>query len=151
MLMTLENKVVLSTGIIVDIEASEQGNSERMEVIVQLLRAAVAQAFAGDSSILPTSVIRYDWLNDSDSNFGRCVGCDRLVSDYEKPKQICVLVDARVTDGKLMCLECDSFWHQQTQRSDEKQKHGKEYDESADTQESPNASDGNGKSNSATS
>jgi hypothetical protein len=111
--MTLENKVVLSTGNIVVIEASEQGHSKRMEAISQRLRDAVAQAFAGDSSIMPVDGIAYDWLNDSDSNFGRCADCNRLVSNYEKPKQIRVLLDARVTDGKLMCDECDYFGRKQ--------------------------------------
>ncbi len=111
--MTLENKVVLSTGIIVDIEASEQGHSERMEAISQRLRDAVAQAFAGDASIMPVASIAYDWLNDSSSNFGRCVDCNRLVSNYEEPNQIRVLVDARVTDGKLVCDECACFGREQ--------------------------------------
>jgi hypothetical protein len=111
--MTLENKFVLSTGIIVVIEASEQGHSKRIEAISQRLRDAVAQAFAGDSSIMPVDGIAYDWLNDSDSNFGRCADCNRLVSNYEKPKQIRVLLDARVTDGKLMCDACDYFGRKQ--------------------------------------
>ena len=111
--MTLENRVVLTTGIIVDIEVHEQGHSDRMEVISQRLKDAVAQAFAGDSSIMPVAGIAYDWLNDPDSNFGRCVNCNRLVTNYEKPNQIRVLLDARVTDGKLMCDECTSFGRKQ--------------------------------------
>ncbi len=58
---------------------------------------------------MPAAGIAYDWLNDSSSNFGRCVECNRLVSNYEKPNQIRVLVDARVADGKLMCDECAGF------------------------------------------
>lgn len=111
--MSLENKVVLSTGIIVEIEAAEHGHSERMEEISQRLRDAVAQAFAGDSSITPVAGIAYDWLNNADSNFGRCAACNRLVSNYEKPNQIRVLVDARVTNGKLMCDECAYFGRNQ--------------------------------------
>jgi hypothetical protein len=46
--------------------------------ISQRLKDAVAQAFAGDPSIMAVAGIAYDWLNDSDSNFGRCVDCNRL-------------------------------------------------------------------------
>jgi hypothetical protein len=150
--MTLENKVVLSTGIIVDIEVSEQGHSERMEAISQRLRDAVAQTFSGDPSIMAVAGIAYDWLNDSDSNFGRCVDCNRLVSKYEKPNQIRVLVDARVTDGNL-CATNALTWDasKQTQRSDGQQNHNKEYDEPRYARKSPKASHGNGLTNSATS
>jgi len=109
----VEREHSAQTGIIVDIEASEQGHSERMEAISQRLRDAVAQAFAGDSSIMPVNGIAYDWLNDSDSNFGRCAACNRLVSNDGKPNQIRVLVAAWVTVGKLMCDECAYFGREQ--------------------------------------
>lgn len=107
--MTLEYKVVITVAIVVDVDAAEAGHSPRMEVVSQRLREVVAQAFAADPTIDPVGGIAYDWLNDPDSNFGRCEQCRRLVSDYEKPDPIRVLVEARVTNGKLLCDECASF------------------------------------------
>ncbi|HBE72044.1 MAG TPA: hypothetical protein DDW52_28230 [Planctomycetaceae bacterium] len=104
--MTPENKVVISTAIVVEVDSSENGNSPQMEAIAQRLREAVESAFARDPSVEPTECLAWDWLNESDTNFGRCADCNRLVSDYEQPHQIRTLIDARVVDGTLLCDEC---------------------------------------------
>ncbi|QDT10974.1 hypothetical protein K239x_29670 [Planctomycetes bacterium K23_9] len=104
--MTLENKAVISTAVVVDVDASETGNSSRMDSIARRLRDAVESAFSRDASVDPTECLAWDWLNDSDTNFGRCADCNRLVSNYEQPHQIRTLIDARIVDGTLLCDEC---------------------------------------------
>ena len=104
--MTLENKVVFSTAIVVDVDSSETGNSPRMDSIRRRLREAVESAFSRDPAIEPTECAAADWLIESDTNFGRCADCIRLVSDYEQPNQIRTLIDARMVDGTLLCDEC---------------------------------------------
>ena len=101
-----ENKVVISTAIVVEVDPSESGNSSRMASISRRLRDAVDSAFSGDPSVDSTKCLAWDWLNESDTNFGRCADCNRLVSDYEQPHQIRTLIDARVVDGTLLCDEC---------------------------------------------
>ncbi len=107
--MALENKVVLTTSIVVDIDAEEHGNSPRMEMIGQKLLDAIDDAFASDDTVQPTGGIGFDWLNDPRTNFGRCVDCHRLVSDYRKPRRIPGLLGATVVDGHLLCDECQYF------------------------------------------
>ena len=104
--MTLANKVVISTAIVVDVDSSETGNSPRMDAIRRRLREAVESAFSRDPSVEPTECLASDWLNESETNFGRCADCKRLVSDYEQPNQIRTLIDARMVDGILLCDEC---------------------------------------------
>jgi hypothetical protein len=104
--MTPENKVVVSTAIVVEVDPSETGTSARMDSISRRLRDAVDSAFSGDPSIEPTDCLAWDWLNESDTNFGRCADCDRLVSDDGQPHQIRTLIGARVVDGILLCDEC---------------------------------------------
>jgi hypothetical protein len=107
--MTLENKVVISTAIVVDVDSSETGDSSRMDAIARRLREAVQTAFSHDPSVEPTECVALDWLNDPDTNCGRCADCNRLVSDYEQSHQIRTLIDARVVDGTLLCDECAYF------------------------------------------
>src|SRR5262245_14927673 len=109
--MPSENKVVLSTSIVVDIDADETGNSHRLESIARRFLEAVETAFRRISSVEPTKCLAYDWLNQPETNFGRCADCHRLVSDYEKPNQIRGLIDATVVDGVLLCDECAKFGH----------------------------------------
>ncbi|EMI25302.1 hypothetical protein [Rhodopirellula europaea] len=104
--MTLENKVVVSAAIVVDIEPSEDGSSSRLESIVRRLQAAVDSVHSDDPGVASTGCTAYDWLNDSDTNFGRCADCRRLVSNYDKPNQIRTLIDARIVYGTLLCDEC---------------------------------------------
>lgn len=104
--MALENRVVLTTSIVVDIDADEHGNSPRMELIQQKLLDAIDAAFASDGAVQPTSGIAFDWLNDPRTNFGRCVDCNRLASDYRQPHRIAGLLAATVINGQLLCDEC---------------------------------------------
>ncbi len=106
--------MVLSTSIVVDVDPSETGDSIRLEEIASRLRWAVFGAFAGDSTVEVMKKISYDWLNEPEANFGRCVECGRLVSDHTKPHPIVGLIDGTVTDGMLICDECRCFGHRET-------------------------------------
>ena len=107
--MSQENKVVISIAIVVDVDPAETGDSSRMNSISRRLRDTVDSAFSDDPSVDSPGSIALDWLNESDTNFGRCADCDRLVSHYEKPRRIRTLIDARVVDGTLLCDECAYF------------------------------------------
>ena len=102
----LENKVVISTSIVVDFEAGETGNSSRLQAIVSHFQRSVADAFSRDATVQPTGNIAFDWLDDADTNFGRCVDCNRIVSDCEKPNNVRCLIEAKTINGELLCLEC---------------------------------------------
>tara|TARA_A100001391_G_scaffold152593_1_gene110426 strand:- start:3187 stop:3534 length:348 start_codon:yes stop_codon:yes gene_type:complete len=104
--MSPENKVVISVAVVVDVDPAETGNSPRMDSISRRLRETVESTFSDDASVNSTGCIVWDWLNQSDTNFGRCADCNRLVSDYEKTFQIRTLIDARIVDGTLLCDEC---------------------------------------------
>lgn len=80
-----------------------------MEKIQQKLLDAIDDGFASDESVQPTSGIVFDWLNDPKTNFGRCVDCNRLASDYRQPHRIVGVLGATVIDGQLLCDECQYF------------------------------------------
>jgi hypothetical protein len=105
--MQLENKVVITASIVVDVDPGENGASSRLQRIVETFRHAVCETFAADHSVQCPECIAYDWLNDPEANFGRCENCKRLLSNYEKPRQIRGLIDAKFIDGSLLCDECD--------------------------------------------
>jgi len=115
--MPIENKVVISVAITVEVDSAETGQSSRMDSISRRLRDTVESAFAEDPMVDSVGSIAWDWLNDSDTNFGRCADCNRLVSDYEKPGHIRTLVDARVVDGELRCDEC-AYLHRNASKSE---------------------------------
>jgi hypothetical protein len=114
----LENKVVLSTSIVVDVEPGEAGNSARLKEIAQRLSSAILLAFEGESFVEVTAKISYEWLNEPGANFGRCTDCGRLVSDYAKPHQINGLIDGTVVEGMLICDECRCFGHGATKHAE---------------------------------
>ena len=107
--MAIENKVVITSSVVVEVDACENGNSRQMELISQKLLDVIESAFSNDDRVQPTGCLAWDWLNDADTNFGRCEDCNRLVSDYEKPNQIRGLIDARNIKGELVCDECAYF------------------------------------------
>lgn len=92
--------------LVVDVDPGETGNSLRVELIAQCFKNAVANAFVQPGPVEPTGCLAWDWLNDPETNFGRCAGCRRLVSDCEKPFEIRGLHAASVVDGELLCHEC---------------------------------------------
>jgi hypothetical protein len=107
--MPNENKVVLTTSIVVDIGAKETGGSRRLESIADRFQQAVSNAFKRSRIVEPTGGVRYDWLNDPNTNFGRCASCNRLVTDWQKPNMIRGMIEGRVVNGALLCDQCADF------------------------------------------
>jgi hypothetical protein len=105
--MELENKVVLTTSIVVDIDPDEDGSSDRLEQIAEVFQQAVRAAFSADASVQPTECLAYDWLNFPETNFGRCMNCNVLVTDRNEPGQISGLMAAETVDGKWLCHGCN--------------------------------------------
>jgi hypothetical protein len=116
-----ENKVVITTSIVVDVDADETGNSRRLELIAQRFQEAIDKTFKRSRSVKPTCCLAYDWLNEPNTNFGRCVRCERLVSDYQKPHHIRGLTEATVVDGALLCDECACFGREDSENNTARQ------------------------------
>ncbi len=103
------NRVLLTTSIVVEVHDDEDGSSPRMESIHERLVKAVASAFDGDDSIAVVGTVAYDWFNDPSTNAGRCVECQCWVTDRERANELRGLPSAIVVNGNLVCDECRCF------------------------------------------
>jgi hypothetical protein len=99
-------KVLLSTSILVDLPDDEDEASDRACEFDQVLREAVAAAFEDIASVEPTGVVAYDWLAEPGTNVGKCVRCNRWVTNRKEPRELRGLVTATLVDGVLTCDEC---------------------------------------------
>lgn len=107
--MNENSKVLVTTSVIVDVLDDEDGSSDRMKSISDKFRDAVAYAFKDDDSVQSVGSVAYDWFRDYTTNVGKCVDCNRWVSNRQEPNELCGLSSATIVDGQLICDECRCF------------------------------------------
>src|SRR5262245_60953877 len=102
--------VLITTAIIVHVpdEAVEDGFTY-VEPFADQMRDAIASAFPDSIRVEYPASLDMEWLDDPETNIGKCSACGCWVSDYTRDDYLKGVTAGRVVDGRWLCDECQLF------------------------------------------
>jgi hypothetical protein len=107
--MTMPKPVLITTAIIVFVPDDDDSEFEFVEPYAQRLREAIQQAFQETKIVDYPASMQYEWIDGEDANVGRCAKCGCWVTDYTREDELKGLPPGRVSNGQLLCDECETF------------------------------------------